>query len=43
MLCDYHIHTHRCGDAKGDYEEYIQEAVQKGITEIGLSGHCPQY
>lgn len=43
FLCDYHIHTPRCGDAEGDYEEYIQEALQKGITEIGFSGHSPQY
>ncbi|MEN3185458.1 MAG: histidinol-phosphatase HisJ [Atribacterota bacterium] len=43
FLCDYHVHTPRCGDAEGDYEEYIKEALQKGITEIGFSGHSPQY
>ncbi|MCX7668059.1 MAG: histidinol-phosphatase HisJ, partial [Atribacterota bacterium] len=39
----YHIHTPRCGDAEGDYEEYVQEAVEKGIAEVGFSGHSPQY
>lgn len=43
FLCDYHIHTPRCGDAQGDYEEYIQEAVKKGLSEMGFSGHSPQY
>ncbi len=43
MLCDYHIHTHRCGDAQGNYEEYIENALKVGLTEIGFSGHCPQY
>ncbi len=43
MLCDYHIHTHRCGDARGNYEEYIERAIHLKLTEIGFSGHCPQY
>lgn len=43
MLCDYHIHTHRCGDAQGNYEEYVETALHIGLTEIGFSGHCPQY
>ncbi|HOQ50774.1 MAG TPA: PHP domain-containing protein, partial [Candidatus Atribacteria bacterium] len=40
---DYHIHTPRCGDAQGSYDEYIEEALRKGLSEIGFSGHCPQY
>jgi len=43
FIGDYHIHTPRCGDAKGSYSEYIEEALKKGITEIGFSGHSPQY
>ncbi|MGQ9747655.1 MAG: histidinol-phosphatase HisJ [Candidatus Caldatribacteriaceae bacterium] len=43
FLCDYHIHTPRCGDAQGDYEEYIQQALTNGFSEIGFSGHSPQY
>lgn len=43
FLCDYHIHTARCGDAQGDYEEYIQKALELGISEMGFSGHSPQY
>ena len=37
MLCDYHIYTHRCGDAQGNYEEYIENALKVGLTEIGFS------
>ena len=43
FLGDYHLHTPRCGDAKGSYDEYIEEALRKGLSEIGFSGHCPQY
>ncbi len=43
ILCDYHIHTPRCGDSEGDYEEYIEEALRKNLSEIGFSGHSPQY
>ncbi len=43
MLCDYHIHTFRCGDAQGDYQDYVQKAIEVGLSEIGFSGHSPQY
>lgn len=43
MLCDYHIHSRMCGDAVGSFEEYIQCALERGVSEIGFSGHCPQY
>ncbi|BER93017.1 histidinol-phosphatase HisJ [Atrimonas thermophila] len=43
MLCDYHVHTFRCGDAQGNYQEYVQRAIEVGLSEIGFSGHSPQY
>lgn len=43
ILCDYHMHTPRCGDAHGTYEEYIERALEIGLKEIGFSGHSPQY
>ncbi|HOQ67478.1 MAG TPA: histidinol-phosphatase HisJ [Candidatus Atribacteria bacterium] len=43
FLGDYHIHTPRCGDARGSYSDYVEEALRKGLSEIGFSGHCPQY
>lgn len=38
---NYHIHTYRCGHAKGDIEDYVLEAVNKGFTDIGFADHCP--
>lgn len=42
-LCDYHMHTPLCGDAEGEYHEYAQYAEKRGLSEIGFTGHCPQY
>lgn len=38
MLVDYHMHT-TLSDGKGKHEEYIKEAVRKGLGEIGFSDH----
>jgi histidinol-phosphatase (PHP family) len=43
LCCDYHMHTPRCGDASGTYEEYVEKALERGLREIGFSGHSPQY
>ena len=37
-LEDFHIHTNYC-DGKNSPEEIIQEAIQRGMTRIGFSGH----
>ncbi len=42
-LCDYHMHTPLCGDAIGEYHEYAHYAKTRGLSEIGFTGHCPQY
>jgi histidinol-phosphatase (PHP family) len=40
-LMDYHTHHYRCGHATGVIEDYIREAVQRGLSEIGISEHFP--
>jgi histidinol-phosphatase (PHP family) len=40
---DYHTHNFRCGHAQGQIEEYIQSAIGKGLSEIGISDHIPIY
>jgi len=43
MLIDYHIHTKLCGHAKGEMEEYVRAAIEKGLDEIGFSDHFPLF
>lgn len=43
MLTDYHSHTWRCGHAVGSMSEYVDVAVSRGITEIGLTDHLWLY
>ena len=42
MKCsyNYHTHSHYC-DGKGTLEDYIQEAIKAGLTDLGFSGHAP--
>ncbi|WP_274366105.1 histidinol-phosphatase HisJ [Paenibacillus thermotolerans] len=41
MRIDYHTHHVRCGHAEGTLEQYIQQAVQIGLDQIGVSDHMP--
>lgn len=41
MLIDYHTHHARCGHAEGTLEQYVQQGIAKGITQLGLSDHMP--
>ena len=41
MLIDYHVHTYLCKHADGTPEEYVKMALERGISEIGFSDHCP--
>ncbi|MFW9950082.1 MAG: histidinol-phosphatase [Candidatus Thorarchaeota archaeon] len=38
---DYHTHNRRCGHAKGEIEDYVKKAIEKNISEIGISDHFP--
>ncbi|MDD4237415.1 MAG: histidinol-phosphatase HisJ family protein [Desulfotomaculaceae bacterium] len=40
---DYHLHTSLCGHASGGIEDYLNQAVSKGIREVGFSDHFPLY
>lgn len=37
----YHNHTYRCGHAIGVEEQYIESAIEEGITYLGISDHMP--
>jgi len=41
MLTNYHTHHNRCRHAKGQIEDYVEEAVKNGYVEIGMSCHAP--
>lgn len=43
MMTDYHVHTYRCGHARGEMREYVKEARKKGLREIGFADHAPVY
>ncbi len=40
-LMDYHSHNRRCGHAFGEIEDYVKVAIEKNLTEIGISDHFP--
>ncbi len=41
MTIDLHNHTPLCKHATGSIDEYIQEAIKKGIWIFGFSDHAP--
>ena len=40
---DYHSHNERCGHAVGTLEDYVQQAINLGLTHFGMSDHGPAY
>lgn len=42
-LIDYHVHTKRCGHARGEDRQYLEAAIEKGLKEIGFSDHIPRF
>jgi histidinol-phosphatase (PHP family) len=42
-LVDYHIHTARCGHARGEMAEYVERAIRAGLPEMGFSDHIFLY
>src|SRR3954468_12311916 len=42
-LVDYHIHTARCGHARGEMAEYVKRAIRAGLPEMGFSDHIYLY
>ena len=41
MTVNLHTHTVRCGHATGTEREYIERAIEGGLTDIGFSDHVP--
>ena len=38
--CNYHTHTKRCGHASGEDEEYVLQALGRGLKVLGFSDHA---
>lgn len=43
MKFDFHTHHDRCGHAVGHIRDYIEAAIEKGLTMIGISDHSPYF
>ncbi len=41
MTANYHAHTWRCNHAQGTEREYIERAIEAGLTIMGFSDHTP--
>lgn len=41
MIADYHIHTRMCRHAEGEPREYVERALELGMTEMGFADHLP--
>ena len=41
MIANYHTHTWRCGHASGTEEEYVLNAIERGLKLFGFSDHTP--
>jgi histidinol phosphatase-like PHP family hydrolase len=39
-LVDYHINTRLCGHARGELEDYLDEARAARLLELGFTDHC---
>lgn len=38
---NYHTHTKRCRHASGEDREYVEKAIEVGMTTLGFSDHAP--
>ncbi len=41
LKVDYHVHTGYCPHACGTIEEYIENAIKNGVSELGFCDHLP--
>ena len=42
-VSNLHTHTARCNHAVGEDREYVEAAIQAGMTTLGFADHCPQF
>ncbi|MBQ8332005.1 MAG: histidinol-phosphatase [Clostridia bacterium] len=40
-MVNYHAHTFRCRHATGAERQYLERAIQNGVTHFGFSDHSP--
>lgn len=40
-MIDCHVHTARCGHAKGSAVEYVEAAIEKGVATLVFAEHLP--
>lgn len=40
-MIDYHLHTRLCKHASGEVNEYVEQAIKLGLTEIAFTDHIP--
>ncbi|MCP4151456.1 MAG: histidinol-phosphatase HisJ [bacterium] len=41
IMRDYHVHTYLCKHAYHEMEEYVEAALERGITEMCFTDHIP--
>lgn len=41
VIANYHTHTWRCSHANGTEEEYVRNAVKRGLKTLGFADHSP--
>ncbi|GHV66756.1 histidinol-phosphatase [Spirochaetia bacterium] len=41
MIANYHTHTRWCRHGSGEIEDYIREALSKGLEELAITEHVP--
>ncbi|MBS4784931.1 MAG: PHP domain-containing protein [Clostridiales bacterium] len=41
MIANYHTHTRWCRHAEGEIEDYIREAIAKGLKAVAITDHVP--
>lgn len=42
-MFDLHTHHDRCGHASGALEDYVREAIRRGMQILGVSDHSPYF
>ena len=40
---DFHTHHERCGHARGSIRDYIEAAIENGLSLIGIADHTPYF
>src|SRR3954454_23217203 len=40
---DLHTHHERCGHARGKIRDYIDAAIERGLSVIGIADHSPYF